>query len=465
MIIFSSLVIFVITLFWSSKYWSKAVKISLFVAVLEGALRKWLVPQASEIIYLFKDILLLGAYYGFFSRSYSINKISKKYLNPIKALTPLIAMWGLLQLLNPNMDSLIVSIFGLKNYFFYIPLLWIVPQTFTRVFELKQYINIFLLLLLPVGFLAILQFFSPPDSVLNIYAPSAVDLNVALTGNWQNVRVTGTFSYISGYTIYLSLCLALLLPLLAQKQVFRWTVIKILCLFLIIITLFMSGSRGLLFSTIAVIFAFIILQGSKVFSLLSKFAISLTFPLMILYIIITKYFSDAVNGLLLRLTENQDIGYRIVGVFAEPFTFLRVAGLLGYGPGSAFQGTIAIRQLLDLGAGIIIPVYYESEPGRVTLEIGFIGFLIWYTLRFLIIVANWKIFLNLKNSFLKRLSLSIFLIQILNLPGQIVFNHTANLFYWFLNGLVLSLPYLDSSMLSYESFNFNRSSNPKSILT
>jgi len=115
MIIFSSLVIFVITLFWSSKYWSKAVKISLFVAVLEGALRKWLVPQASEIIYLFKDILLLGAYYGFFSRSYSINKISKKYLNPIKALTPLIAMWGLLQLLNPNMDSLIVSIFGLKN--------------------------------------------------------------------------------------------------------------------------------------------------------------------------------------------------------------------------------------------------------------------------------------------------------------------------------------------------------------
>jgi hypothetical protein len=38
----------------------------LILVVLEGALRKWVLPQASQFIYFLKDFVLIGAYLRYF---------------------------------------------------------------------------------------------------------------------------------------------------------------------------------------------------------------------------------------------------------------------------------------------------------------------------------------------------------------------------------------------------------------
>src|SRR5689334_10552068 len=50
--------------------WQLSVKVALVLAVIEGALRKWALPQASQLIYFLKDFVLLGAYLSYFSGFY-----------------------------------------------------------------------------------------------------------------------------------------------------------------------------------------------------------------------------------------------------------------------------------------------------------------------------------------------------------------------------------------------------------
>jgi hypothetical protein len=49
----------------------------------------------------------------------------------------------------------------------------------------------------------------------------------------------------------------------------------------------------------------------------------------------------------------------------------------------------------------------------------------------------------LKQPFLRQLALSIFFIQAIHVPAQIVFNNTAGIYYWFLHGLAFLLPNLE----------------------
>ncbi|MDY7015804.1 MAG: hypothetical protein SVX43_19855, partial [Cyanobacteriota bacterium] len=46
--------------------WKGAVKAVFFILVIEGALRKWILPQASDAIYFLKDFVLLAAYLRYF---------------------------------------------------------------------------------------------------------------------------------------------------------------------------------------------------------------------------------------------------------------------------------------------------------------------------------------------------------------------------------------------------------------
>src|SRR5213083_2540521 len=46
--------------------WREAIPAALFIPVFVGAVRKWAFPDYGQFIYLAKDVLLLGAYAGFF---------------------------------------------------------------------------------------------------------------------------------------------------------------------------------------------------------------------------------------------------------------------------------------------------------------------------------------------------------------------------------------------------------------
>jgi hypothetical protein len=440
---FSLLVIFYLSL----QNWRISVKTILILVVIEGALRKWLLPQSSQFIYFLKDIVLLGAYlrYYFFSPSESGFRIKG---NPgaeaLISVVLLVTGWCLFQAFNPSLGSPIIGIFGLRGYLFYIPLLWMLPNLFRSEEELYQFLRSYLLLVIPVGLLAIVQFFSPPSSPLNVYTQD-IQLGVATfgDGNSINARVTGTFSYIVGYSTYAFFSFGLAVPLLIVKQSLWWRWATIAELVLILGTSFMSGSRGLYYSEILFLIGYVVAQLLTNPIVMNQLIKQFTVPVIAITSAILIWFQSAINALQYRITSNNDVSGRVMGGFTEPFDFIWIKGLDSYGLGATHQATPALRSALDLPIGENIPVFYEGEFGRIALEIGPLGFLLWYLLRIILIFLMWRTFIKLKRPLLRQLALSAFLIHTLHFSGQLVFNHTLLVYYWFLAGFIFLLPKLE----------------------
>src|SRR6266508_4662666 len=88
--------------------WRGAVAVALVLAVFEGAIRKWLLPDSQEAVYFAKDALLMGAYVGFFG-----GRLWRKQqlFSAQSANVPLavLAAWGVIQLANPLLPNLWVG--------------------------------------------------------------------------------------------------------------------------------------------------------------------------------------------------------------------------------------------------------------------------------------------------------------------------------------------------------------------
>lgn len=425
----------------SAQNWRRSVIAALVIAVLEGALRKWLFPQSSQLIYFLKDFILIGAYLQFFYFDRS-PRLQLPYKNLILSMIGLSLAWGLIQAFNPSLGSPIIGLFGVKNYYLYIPLMWLVANLFETEADLYRFLRSYMLLLIPIGLLAIAQFFSPPSSPLNVYVWDEADIAVAV-GAGGAVRVTGTFSYLAGYVIYLVFCLCLLLPLLIQKQPRFWQWAALAEISLLVITAFMTASRGLIITCILMFIGFLVLQATSGFSILFRNIRKLALPITIAFGVAFWKYYEAVDAFWLRVTSNQDVGNRIISSFTEVLANFQYKALDGYGIGSTFQANPIIRSLFGLPSGESIPVYYESEMGRIALELGPFGFFLWYGLKLLLLGLLGLTYLRLKRPLLRQLALSAFLLQAISFNGQLVYNHTANLFQWFLYGFIFLLPHLE----------------------
>lgn len=428
----------------SSLNWRRAVVAALVIAVLEGALRKWVLPQASQLIYFLKDFVLLGAYISYFTAPKATGHYKIRN-STVLFLIRLMFAWCVFQAFNPSLGSPIIGFFGLKNYFFYMPLMWMLPSMFSTEEDLYRFVRSYMVLLIPVALLAIAQFFSPPDSPLNVYAWGEESLGIAVGGDLKSVRVTGTFSYIVGYTVYFGACLCLLLPLLSLSQPPLWRWLTIGELLLIAATSFMTGARGFIITAVFLIGGFIAFQGSSGFSALYRTVKKLVLPGLIAFVVVAFGFQSAVNSLWLRFTQNQDLSQRITGGSLEAFTNFQFKGLDGFGVGATFQANPIIRSLLGLPPGEEIPVFFEGEMGRIALEVGPIGFFLWYGIKLFLLFLLFRTFWTLKRPFLKQLALSAFLLQVVNFTGQLVNNHTANLYHWFFFGFIFLLPQLEQN--------------------
>lgn len=434
---------------FSFSNWRRAVNIAFFLIVIEGALRKWVLPQASELIYFLKDFVLLGAYVKYYvvggGRKFAIKN------HFINVMIFLAAGWCLLQALNPSLGSPIVGLFGLKTYLFYIPLIWMMPALFPTEEELYKFLKSHLLLLIPVGILGVVQFFSPASSPINSYVQSEVaNVEVATFIGSDlkagGVRITGSFSYINNYAAYLLACFSLLLPFLSFKQSRWWHWATIAELLLLTVNSFMTGSRSTVFTAVIILAGYLGIRGltnpSGVFRLVKPFLI----PSIVVSTAALIWFRQAVDAFAARTTSNNDISNRVFGTLSEPLNYFKYKGIDGFGTGATHLGSAALRHALNLPLGEVIPVGYEAEMGRITLEIGIIGFILWYGLRISIIIALFLVFWKLKRPLLRHLALTAFLLHALWINGQVVFHHTFATYYWFSTGFIFLLPRLEQVM-------------------
>jgi len=400
-------------------------------------------PQASDFIYFLKDLVLLSAYLRYYVFSNSQRKLLIKN-SSVTILIIFVSMWCFFEAFNPSLGSPLVALFGIKAYIFYIPLIWMLPNLFQTEEELYKFLRSHLLLLIPVGILGVAQFFAPPSSPLNIYTPGTAQ-GVATFGSEDNhsVRITGTFSYISTYGIYLAACFGLIIPMLFRNQSKLWQWVTVIELLLVLVNSLMTGSRSVVFLQVLMLLGYFGIQFlKKPASTLHSFKKFLV-PVIIACIAASIWFRPAIDAFWLRTTSNQDVSERVSGSFFEPVDFIKYTGIAGYGTGATHQATPMLRKILNLPNGDLIPVPYESEMGRVILELGPFGFILWYGLRASTAIALWNVYLNLQRPFLRQLALIAFLFQAIQFNGPLVFNYAFSLYYWFFTGFIFLLPQLE----------------------
>lgn len=421
--------------------WRGAVKSVFFLLVLEGVLRKWVLPQASELIYFLKDIVLLGAYIRYFGFTSQWKK-SVSFIHPINIFLLINLGWLVFLSFNPSLGSPLVGLWGIRNYMFYVPLMWILPNTFSSLEEFYRFLRSHLLLLIPVGLLGIIQYFSPPSSILNAYAPGLETESIAGFGLSNRVRITGPFPYVNNYVPYLVVCFGLLVTLFSFKQKRNWFYLSVIELLLVIINTFMTGSRTTVIASGLLIVGYLMIKGLTQFSSTIRILQQTLPPGLVLIVLVTIRFQEEINRILDRVLYTQDMAQRIKLLFLEPLGYVHIKQIDAFGPGAAHQATGLLRRVLSLPSGEVIP-RVESEMGKVMLEIGPIGFIFWYGLRLLIILSLFMLIWKLRQPFLKDLALVAFWIQAIFFTGQTVFHPTFSLYYWFLSSFVFLLPHLE----------------------
>lgn len=434
--IIGALAFVVILIFGASQNWKLSIKTILVIVLIEGALRRWALPQAKDLIYFLKDFILIGAYIGFASRP---RQLADPYPF-IKELTLVIAIVCILQSFNPSLGSPIIGLLGIRAYLLYIPLVWMIPHLFDSESELYDFLRNYLLLIIPICILGIVQFFSPIDSPLNVYV-SGSELEIATAGEF--VRITGTFAYLQGLKVYLAVCFSLLIVLLSKAYSLKWQLIYILELTLVVTNSFMTGSRAVIIYILLFTVSYFICLFFNSYKTAVNIFYRLFLPLALVTLMATVFFQPAIQSYTERAdTANDSVVDRAFGYFTEVFVVSK-GRFDGYGTGATQGGVESLRVVFGLPMGEILPPS-EEEPGRVMIEIGLLGFILWYGLRLILLISLYSVFVKLKNLFYKKLALAIFVFQLIHIGRQLVTDPTMLPYFWFFSGFIYLLPNLES---------------------
>jgi hypothetical protein len=422
----------VVIIYLSMMNWRRAVYAAMVVALFEGAIRKWIFPQGSELVYFLKDIFLLGAYIKFFMfPDPDVQAWKLKIPGTLIACVVLILI--LTGAFNPNIGSPILAAYGLKIYLWYIPLGFMMPLLFKNEEHMTTILFRYSLFAIPICLLGAAQFVAGPDSWLNVYAASAFKemSHVATFGAGQAeiARITGTFSYISGHAVFvqfffiLSICL---FTSLSDKR--RW-VLLLGNMPLLMANGLMAGSRGAVFSIL--LFGAVIGMVSSV-SKVGKSKNTFVYLMIGTAVVImgvSIFFKKAYQAFETRRENTGDtttgrMMYPIHSVFAAA----KEVDITGFGIGMSHPAVQALRNGFRIPSAKKRCPLYDAETGQVLAELGWIGFIMWYGFRILIVLHCWEAYRRAPPSLFRSLALGFFCYHLLLLTGSFVLNHTANIF-------------------------------------
>jgi hypothetical protein len=134
-----------------------------------------------------------------------------------------------------------------------------------------------------------------------------------------------------------------------------------------------------------------------------------------------------------RVETASDQDSRVQSMLWDPVEKMDI--LLGYGAGSTHPGATALS-----AQGPVHPsgVSYEEELGRVIIELGLIGGVIFFTLKLWVLWMTWDAMGRARTSWEDVLCMSAFVVTFLHLVvEQIVFNHIGGSIYWLCAGAAL----------------------------
>ncbi len=430
---------------WSYSHWRAAIKIAFVAVLFEGAIRKWILPQGQELVYFLKDVFLLGAYLKFyFAPDPEIRAYRLRVPSVVVIVLSAIVCFSAL---NPNINSPLLSLYGIKIYFFYIPMTFMMPYLFKSEKQMVDQLTWYAFLAVPVCLLGLLQWRSDTFSMLNTFASGMMETGATTFGFGEHARITGTFSYLSGHTTFVIFFATLCLTLLSLNETkWKWAISGVV-LPLIAANALMGGSRASIITIGFVTTGFALASFSGRIGSSKHFIRILIFGAIAAIGGVTYMFTDAWASWSTRFQVSGDsIKSRIVDMQVTALTkALEQGGIGGYGIGTAHPATDAIRQRLRMPALREKAPVYDSELGQVLVELGILGFISWYSLRFLLVWLTWLSYLRSPPGPIRALSLAGVLLTGPHLLMSVVYNHTANFLIFGLAGFAL-IPLLEPTV-------------------
>jgi hypothetical protein len=357
----------------------EALVLALFwLLILEGALRKWVLPQFASLLFFIRDPVVLLIYWQALRAGVLRGAGPLLYVGLAFALLALpLALVQVTQL--GDSQLLTVVIYGWRQYFLYLPLPFVIAATFTRqsLLRFARHACLAVILTAPLEFL---QFHSPPAAVINrgIAADERLQFkSFAYTADL--IRPSGTFTSTVGVTELVSSSFALLLAVwltpARSRQLPR--VLLVLGTAATAACLALSGSRSaFVHCGLALLCALLVGAVARQPALRNR---ALFLPLTVAGIIAVLYpiiFPEALSAMIERVnqayaTESQ---FSSLGIFGRALyetvdfvNFMTSAPLQGYALGLGGNGR---TYFTHADPDLLMRIGAESDWSRHMVDLG-----------------------------------------------------------------------------------------------
>jgi hypothetical protein len=338
-----------------------------WLLLIEGGLRKWVLPDYSNPLLLVRDPVVITIYLlAIPARIFPRNgwTIALAVIGFLSLLLTFVQLWPYL---SPMMIALVGG-YGFRSNFFHLPLIFVMAQVL-RLEDVKRFGWWALLLLVPMSMLMVAQFRAAPDAFLNRTAGGEGEMMMSALGK---VRTAGTFSFVVGVVAYLSLATGYLMCALLKPGLYKTWLLTVAGVALVV-GIAVSGSRSVV-GACAVIVASLLLVIVLRPDVVNRFGRALIL-ILILGLVVSRLpvFHEGIKVLGTRFTEaaaasEQSVARglieRVLSSFEESFFVYGKAPFLGYGLGI---GTNAGAKFLTGHAGFLLT---EDEWSRIFLESG-----------------------------------------------------------------------------------------------
>ncbi|MCS3827490.1 hypothetical protein GGP85_002960 [Salinibacter ruber] len=423
------------------KLWKWLVGLFFLLVIVDGALRKWVLPGYSTALFVLKDAALWG---GFLM--YSFRRSATELPRPLRSTWIPVLLGGyvylvMVQAFNPRMPGLIVSAIGLKAHLAFLPLVVLTPAFIAEVTDRQMTSFLWgyaLLIVLPLAALSVYQFYSPPTAWINQYVREMKA--IATAGG--HARVNAAFPYVGSHTVYLTFNAFLSAGVLLAGLRWERRELSILgtgLLGILAVVLPMTGSRGpILVITLALATLLIV---AEVHRRLQFLGIAILMGGVFVLGIGGTGLAGGWNALLERMVQTGGVEgaeERILKILDGPAMGLERGGLFGYGAGSLHQAAPRFvpgasgREWLPKGGP-------ENGIARSMMELGVLGWLFLLTLKGTLLYFAHETLQRAHRPLELIVGVTAFCLLLVRLPFPVIFNPVLNAFYWGTAGAMLGV--------------------------
>ena len=333
----------------------------LILWLVEGALRRWIIPGLNTPLLLIRDPVVIAIYATAISR----NLFPSNIFVSMGVLLALLTFFNALMLGHGN---LIVALYGVRCDFLHVPLIFIMGKVLRRK-DLINLAKIAVWIVIPYTVLLIAQFYEPQDAWVNRGVGGNED-GAGFYGAMDRFRPPGTFSFITGPSQLYPIITACWFAGLLNGRLPFWLLMAAGVAILVAIPMSISRSFFLSVAVVAIAGVGAMIAGGRLsIGLLVKVGLfALILPLAATQLSAFKDGMEAFNARWEVSTTNE-------GGFQEAIVDRVLDGLFGSFDGVTYSGlgtgfsTNVGQKLLTAEVGFGAS---EGEWGRLLYDDGFI---------------------------------------------------------------------------------------------